>query len=270
MSISELREYWDRFSHDFVASFSKSTSISSYSMLSLLKLDTAKKVLEVGCGGGINAELMNHYSSDNTEFVLTDLSSNMVEIARNRLSKSLPNAKLQLTQANAEELEFADSSFDRYVASYVLHLTTDPSKMLSEAYRVLEDGGLAGFIVWGRKENSPQFTVVPETMKEVIGSIDTTKRTNFHLSDIEKTRDLILKAGFKNCYGTYSAVPIDIYSGQEFVEKAMLGPSNATLLKGIDEENKKALIGKVIEKVESYFQNGKLFGHEALILVAQK
>ena len=33
---------------------------------------------------------------------------------------------------------------------------------LSEAYRVLESGGVAGFTVWGRQENTQFFTLMPE------------------------------------------------------------------------------------------------------------
>jgi hypothetical protein len=39
--------------------------------------------------------------------------------------------------------------------------------MLREARRVLRDGGVAAFSVWGRPENSPFFTLLPAIQKEL-------------------------------------------------------------------------------------------------------
>lgn len=38
---------------------------------------------------------------------------------------------------NSENLDLNDESIDGYIANMVLNLTTDPNKMLKEAYRVL-------------------------------------------------------------------------------------------------------------------------------------
>lgn len=235
-----------------------------------MRLREAKKLLEVGCGGGINAELIHHYANPELELVLTDLSSKMLDITKERVSKSLPYTKIEVLQANAEELTFEDKSFDRYIASYVLHLTTNPEKMLSEAYRVLDDNGIAGFIVWGRKEHSPQFTLVPKVIQEVVGSLDTSKRSSFHLSDIDKTRELVLKAGFKKVYGYYVTTPIDVFTGKEFVERSVLGPSNATLMSTMDEEVKNKVLKRLEEEADLFFERGEVMRYEGLVIIAMK
>lgn len=270
MNEEELRKFWDRFSLPFVSHYSITSSISAYSLATLLKLGSSKRVLEVGCGGGINAELMDRLSNKDTEFVLCDLSPKMVELAKERLTKTLPHRKIEYHEANAESLSFEDKSFDRYVADYVLHLTTDPEKMLKEAYRVLDDNGIAGFIVWGRKENSDQFTIVPKSVHQVTGKIEEGGRSNFHLQDKEKTRQLILNAGFKKCIAWYSAAPLSVMSGKEYLEHIRKGPNMADLFNKMDEETREKVFQKIIENADEIINRGEPICHEALILVAFK
>ena len=47
--------------------------------------------------------------------------------------------------ANNEKLPYPDEVFDRYIASYSLHLVSNYKNMLSEAYRVTKNGGTVVF-----------------------------------------------------------------------------------------------------------------------------
>jgi SAM-dependent methyltransferase len=94
------------------------------------------KVLEVGVGMG----------SDSVRFaaagaVLTgiDLTQRAVDITRRRLSLNRLSADIRV--ADAEELPFADASFDVVYSWGVLHHTPNTRRALSEACRVLVPGG---------------------------------------------------------------------------------------------------------------------------------
>jgi len=60
--------------------------------------------------------------------------------------------------------------------------------MLSEAFRVLQPKGVVGFSVWGEKEASTYFGLVPS----VVASLnlespeESQKRSNFHLNSRDK------------------------------------------------------------------------------------
>lgn len=67
---------------------------------------------------------------------------------------------------NNESLPFKGDQFDAYVANLSLMLVDNHKNQLTEAFRVLKSGGTAAFSIWGRRENTNQFTLFPRSMKE--------------------------------------------------------------------------------------------------------
>ena len=95
------------------------------------------RILEVGVGTGIS---LPYYSSA-CRIVGIDISEEMLEIARQRvMTDGLDNVE-RLAVMDAEELEFADSSFDVVVAQYVVNTVPNPELALDEFLRVVRPGG---------------------------------------------------------------------------------------------------------------------------------
>ena len=95
-----------------------------------------KKVLEIGVGTGL---LLPQYPK-NTAITGIDISEDMLKIAMDRAHK-LTDQKIQLMTMDAEALSFADESFDCVVLPYVLSVTPNPEKLVSEVRRVCKNGG---------------------------------------------------------------------------------------------------------------------------------
>jgi phosphatidylethanolamine/phosphatidyl-N-methylethanolamine N-methyltransferase len=94
------------------------------------------RVLEVGVGTGINADL---YPAD-CAVTGIDLSSSMLEKARERVArKGVRNVRL--LQMDAANLKFADDSFDIVYAPYVISVVPDPVAVTREMRRVCRPGG---------------------------------------------------------------------------------------------------------------------------------
>src|SRR6478736_2482633 len=94
------------------------------------------RVLEVGVGTGINADL---YPAD-CAVTGIDLSSSMLEKARERVArKGVRNVRL--LQMDAANLKFADDSFDIVYAPYVISVVPDPVAVTREMCRVCRPGG---------------------------------------------------------------------------------------------------------------------------------
>src|SRR5215470_2046218 len=94
------------------------------------------RVLEVGVGTGINADL---YPPD-CSVTGVDLSSSMLEKARDRVArKGIRNVRL--LEMDAADLKFADGTFDHVYAPYLISVVPDPVTVACEMRRVCRTGG---------------------------------------------------------------------------------------------------------------------------------
>ena len=95
------------------------------------------RVLEVGVGTGISLPLY----APNVRIFGTDISEAMLAKARERVAqRKLKNVE-GLSVMDAENLEFADNSFDVVMAQYVVTAVPNPEKAMDEFARVLRPGG---------------------------------------------------------------------------------------------------------------------------------
>ena len=104
-----------------------------------LLASAAGRVLELGAGTGHNLE---HYTAAVTELVATEPDPHMARRLRDRLAADPAlTGRTSVVEAPAEDLPFDDCTFDTVVATLVLCTVEDPHRALTEARRVLVEGG---------------------------------------------------------------------------------------------------------------------------------
>jgi ubiquinone/menaquinone biosynthesis C-methylase UbiE len=102
-------------------------------------------VLDVGCGQGID---LVRYARAGARVTGMDLTPRHVELAGRHLEAAGLSGNVVV--GDAEQLPFADDSFDRVSSNGVLHHTPDIAAALREIRRVLRPGGEARIIVYNR------------------------------------------------------------------------------------------------------------------------
>jgi demethylmenaquinone methyltransferase/2-methoxy-6-polyprenyl-1,4-benzoquinol methylase len=106
--------------------------------LSLFKIKKNEKVLDLGCGDGLNIQALRESGIKN--IIGLDISKELLAIARKE------NKGVKFVQATAEKLPFKANSFDIVLVDSVFHHFLKYEPALKEIKRVLKPGGKLCFI----------------------------------------------------------------------------------------------------------------------------
>jgi ubiquinone/menaquinone biosynthesis C-methylase UbiE len=104
-----------------------------------------KKVLEIGCGIGSDAE---QFAKAGAIYTGVDLTESAVSITKERFE--IFGLSGLIRKADAEALPFDDNSFDHVYSFGVIHHSPNPEKIVSEIYRVLKPGGTIAIMLYNK------------------------------------------------------------------------------------------------------------------------
>ncbi len=119
-------------------------------LLPRLHLPPNPRCLEIGCGNGVGAMVLSARLHPD-RLVCTDIDPDMLRRARRMLAspprwaRGADTSQIELLQADAADLPFADASFDAVFLFGVLHHIRDWPAALAETYRLLPPGGVFAF-----------------------------------------------------------------------------------------------------------------------------
>lgn len=133
----EMAEVYDR-RYDYRRGRCYHAHISQHVMNGLVK---GGYLLDIGCGTGL---FVSRYTEDGGTAVGLDISSGMIEKAVVRCPES------DFTVGDGDVLPLKDNTFDAVASLLAFSYLKDPSRMLSEAYRVLRPGGTISVCTLGK------------------------------------------------------------------------------------------------------------------------
>lgn len=142
ISPEEARRFYDRYGAR--QDGHRHEELARAELQRLGRFDSACNVFELGCGTGSFArKLFDESFPTTTRYLAVDVSTTMVELAKDKLSDLPRRARVVRTDG---ELKFSepDGFYDRFVAAYVFDLMPQEQirQGLSEAHRLLAKGGL--------------------------------------------------------------------------------------------------------------------------------
>lgn len=137
MNIEAIKSAYRRYARVYDALFGPIFHPGRKLIVQSLALKPGDKVLEVGVGTGLSLPLYPNH----VKVTGIDVSSEMLARARHRVDcLGLPQVEAIL-EMDGEHMHFADNSFDKVVAMYVVSVVPDPRRLVEEMRRVCKPGG---------------------------------------------------------------------------------------------------------------------------------
>jgi len=178
--------------------------------LALSGLRAGQKVLDLAGGSGDLSKLFAKKVGETGEVVLADINSSMLAKGRERVIDAGFTQQMIYTQANAEQLPYANDYFDCVCIAFGLRNVTDKAAAIRSMYRVLRPGGRL-LILEFSKPSVPglqpiydwySFKVLPWLGETVLNDKDSyqylAESIRMH-PDQETLKQMILTAGFEDC-----------------------------------------------------------------------
>jgi SAM-dependent methyltransferase len=104
------------------------------------RLQSGERVLDLGCGGGIDCLLAAREVGPAGEVVGLDMTPEMLELARGAAQQS-GVGNVRYVQGYIEDMPFGSGEFDVVISNCVINLSPNKPAVLREAFRVLKPHG---------------------------------------------------------------------------------------------------------------------------------
>ncbi len=178
--------------------------------LSLTGLRAGDQALDIAGGTGDLAAGLARQVGKSGLVVLADINASMLQHGRDRLIDRGLVGSLQYVQANAEQLPFADGSFDVVTIGFGLRNVTDKAAALAAMRRALKPGGQLLVLEFskpilpalGRLYDAYSFNLLPWLGRAVAGDAESYRYLAESIRrhpDQEALLELMKTAGLESC-----------------------------------------------------------------------
>lgn len=185
--------------------------------LGLAEPRPGERVLDVACGTGVVTHQAAQAVGPTGQVVGLDINLEMLAVARN-VDGQKGGATIAWHEGPADNLPFADGSFDVVTCQLGLMFFPDRVAALKEMRRVLTQDGRLALMTWGARDRCPGQSAVVKIWARHLGAQQADNWTTMHsLSDPALVRTLLEDADFTEIDAQTQVGNVHFTSPQELV-----------------------------------------------------
>lgn len=195
--------------------------------INMAAIRPGQKILDLAGGTGDLAKLMAGQVGADGRIILSDINAAMLGNGRARLLDDGIAGNIAFAQANAEQLPFADNSFDLVTMAFGLRNVTDKQRALESIFRVVKPGGRLLVLEFSKPAAALKpaydfysFGVLPALGRLVAKDADSYRYLAESIRkhpDQETLKGMMEQAGFEDCdYHNLSSGIVAIHRGYKF------------------------------------------------------
>jgi len=248
------REGWDSVAEgwkEWWAPIEKGAQKVSQRLIELAEIKPRQRVLDIATGIGEPAITAAKVVGTGGHVLATDLSTQMLAIAKQRAASMGLRDIIEFRESDAENLDLANSSFDTALCRWGLMLLPNLDTALSKIYNSLRSGGRFAAAVWADAPKVPIISLATRIISKQIQMSSPPPGTPnpFSLAGTNKLEYSLAKAGFRDMYIETVIVTFEFPSGEDYCRYCQAVSASArNALSGQPEERKEDIWRKVAEE----------------------
>lgn len=194
------------------------------------------------------------------QVVLTDLSADMLDIARRRAhARGIANVDVRV--CSADDLPFPDAAFDSVSVRFGYMFLPDMAAATTELARVLRPGGTLSASVWVRPEENPWTSIVMEAIAAEVAlpATDPGAPSMFRCAAPGQVSSLFTAAGLTDVAERDVGVTLVTRSPEEYWTMMSEHVSLAVAaLRQVDEPARERIAAAVMDRARAYEESGSV------------
>jgi ubiquinone/menaquinone biosynthesis C-methylase UbiE len=245
-------------------------------LIELAEVKPGSRVLDIATGIGEPAISAAKHVGDRGHVLATDISPQMLMIAKQRAVSLGLQEVIEFREGDAETIDLPTASFDVVLCRLGLMLLPDLRAGLSNIYKSLAENGRLAAAVWASPDKVSLISLTMETVMKETKSPPPPEGTPgpFSLSDENILKDSFTKSGFKDINTERMNVAFDFDSAEAYTSFVYetVGPLHA-MLANVAQERREEILKAVTESARKYADNSTgpvKFSNEAICIVGRK
>lgn len=216
------RESWDSVAAEWQKWWKTTEAAAekiSRRLIELAEIKPDSEVLDIATGiGEPSITAAKKVSGGNGHVLATDISPQMLSIARQRAASLGLQDVIEFKEGDAETISLPDSAFDAVLCRWGLMFLPDLKTGLSNIYRSLVQSGHLAAAVWASTDKVPFISLALNTVMKETNSPQPPPGTPgpFNLSDEYILKDSFIKSGFTDITIERINVVFDFDSAEDY------------------------------------------------------